>query len=280
MESNSNVSTYSGLGTLLEGAAIVVNEPRNVISGDAMRTRMILSSFIATAMCVVGAPTLSQADDHNSDGPTIIVGAGKSSVYGGDSGFDIDGDLDEYHIEVESNFTDMLYYNLEYSVSSGTFEQTTGTYSSFDRELITGKLGVNIESMCDWTISPYVGLSYLEADNKFPLGGTNVRSGQDTLYVPFGVKALRHGEDFTAGFEITGLYKFDDDQHVIPLGVNQTSKDTLTVQLEVPVRVHLTDSSFAEFKYIHRRDEFRQSGGTRSADVNENKIIAAYGFRF
>lgn len=245
-----------------------------------MRTRFMLPSFIISALCAVSIAVPLQADDHNSDGPTIIVGAGKSSVYGGDSGFDIDGDLDEFHIELESNFTDMLYYNLEYTMSSGTFEQTTGTYSSFDRELITGKIGVNIESMCDWTISPYVGLSYLEADNKFPLGGANVRSGQDTLYVPFGVKALRHGNDYTAGLEVTGLYKFDDDQHVIPLGVNQSSKDTLTVQIEVPVRLHLTDTSFAEFKYVHRRDEFRQSGGARSADVNENKIIAAYGFQF
>jgi len=253
------------------------------IDGDIMRSRLMLPSFIASALCVLGLAGPLQADHHDSTGPTMIIGAGQSWVSGVDSGFDIDGDLNEYHIEIESNFSCELYYNLEYTRSYGNFEQTTGTFSSFERDLVTAKIGKNYdggEGLAGWTLSPYIGLSYLGADNKFPLGGVNVRSGQDTLYIPFGVKALYHGDDVSGGIEITGLYKFEDDQRVIPLGVNQTSKDTMSLQMEVPVRVHLTDSSFAEFKYVHRRDDFRQSGGARAADVNEHKLIAGYGFRF
>lgn len=253
-----------------------------------MRRRNNLPSVLVTALCAVfiesvGIVSVAMADNHDALGATLIVGAGQTFVGGNDSGFNIDGNVNEYNVEIESDLRDSLYYNVEYTKGLGNFKQTTGSYSAFDRDIVTGKVGMSFQTDAGpalLTLTPYTGFSYLEADNKFTLGGTNVRSGQNTMYVPLGLKAMAHVEDISVGVELTGMYKFKDDQRVIPLDINQSSKDRITIQAEVPVRFHITDSAFIELKYAHRRDDFRQVGGGREAIIFEHKFIGGYGLSF
>ena len=248
-----------------------------------MKRRINLPSLLVAALCAVGVASPSMADHHEGLGATLIVGAGHTFVGGNDSGFNIDGNVDEYNVEIESNLTNTFYYNIEYTKGLGNFKQTTGSYSAFDRDIITGKVGMSFQTDAGpalLTLTPYTGFSHLEADNKFTLGGTNVRSGQNTMYVPLGIKAMAHVEDISMGVELTGMYKFRDDQRVIPLDLDQSSKDRISIQAEVPVRFHITDSAFIELKYAHRRDDFRQVGGGREAIIFEHKFIGGYGLRF
>jgi hypothetical protein len=248
-----------------------------------MNRRLAFSSILFTALCSFGVVTATHADEREGLGATLIVGAAQSFVGGNDSGFNIDGNVNEYNAEIESDLFDPLYYNVEYTKGLGNFKQTTGSYAAFDRDIVTGKIGMSFQTNAGpavLTISPYTGFSYLAADNKFTLGGTNVRSGQDSFYVPLGFKALVHADDISVGVEVAGMYKFKDDQRVIPLDLDQSSKDTVSLQAEVPVRFHITDASFIELKYTHRRDDFRQVGGTREADIFEHKFGAGYGVSF
>ena len=178
--------------------------------------------FVLFAIVLAGAPMWVLSDEAKNE---FGVGLSWLSVEGDDSGFPLDGDLDGPRVffqhETQGGYTIDAWYASE----DGEFTLTTGDetdYESSTFEVAVGKWFC--VSDCALRVRPYVGINKFSSENELVAFGSTINVNQDRLKLPVGVEVSRSFDQWELSADLELGYKFDENQDIPALGVDQDLK--------------------------------------------------------
>lgn len=233
---------------------------------------------LSLALILIAVPVLANSDSAKNE---FGVGLSWISVDGEDSGFPLDGDLDGPRIffqhETQGGYTIDAWYASE----DGEFTLTTGDetdYESSTFEVAVGKWFC--VSDCALRIRPYVGINKFSSENELVAFGSTINVNQDRLKLPVGVEVSRSFDQWEFSADLELGYKFDENQDIPALGVDQDAESEWSTRFAVAGRYQLPNNFFIEAKYSFARDDFDEKNGGREASEEVSRTTLSFGRSF
>ena len=235
-------------------------------------------NFILFAIVLAGAPMWVLADEAKNE---FGVGLSWLSVEGDDSGFPLDGDLDGPRVffqhETQGGYTIDAWYASE----DGEFTLTTGDetdYESSTFEVAVGKWFC--VSDCALRVRPYIGINKFSSENELVAFGSTINVNQDRLKLPVGLEVSRSFGQWELSADLELGYKFDENQDIPALGVDQDAESEWSTRFAIGGRYHFPSNFFIEAKVSFANDDFDEKGGARSASEEVARTTLSVGRSF
>ena len=233
---------------------------------------------LSLAFILIAGPVLAHPDTAKNE---FGVGLSWISVDGEDSGFPLDGDLDGPRIffqhETQGGYTIDAWYASE----DGEFTLTTADetdYESSTFEVAVGKWFC--VSDCALRIRPYVGINKFSSENELVAFGSTINVNQDRLKLPVGVEVSRSFDQWEFSADLELGYKFDENQDIPALGVDQDAESEWSTRFAVAGRYQLPNNFFIEAKYSFAGDDFDEKNGGREASEEVSRTTLSFGRSF
>ena len=242
-----------------------------------MRTKSGIIVVIFALANALGTAVYAEGMQHE-----IGIGFGITDVEGQDSGFPLDGEIDNPTIFYGLDVGNGLTFDARFGVGDGEFKLTTGEKTDYESTTIALRLGWSFcwSESCALKIKPYFGYNRFSSENKLTAFGTAVKVDQERTKIPVGAEiSLTQGRnEFGVDFQMG--YKLDENQDIAALGVDQDSDSEWAPGGELYARHTFPSRVFLQAECNYVEDDFEESGGGRSATEETSTWTFSIGRKF
>lgn len=235
-----------------------------------------LTALVLFAVIFV-APAQSKSLKHEAG-----VGYASVEVDGQDSGFPLDGSTDGIALHYGVVSDSGLVFDARLTLGDGDFTLTTGEKTDYESRTIDLRVGKSfcLSESCATRIKPYAGINRFSSENRLTAFATQVEVDQDRTKIPLGTEVIFSRGTIEFGADLQLGYKFEENQKIPALSVDQDAASDWTLGVEFFVRHTFPNDIFVQAEVNYFEDDFDESGGGRSATEETSTLTLSIGRKF